>query len=204
MRTLLAATALILTLSGGAWANDSRTPNTADKAAEAALAFFSAPALSPSASVTLPDTFWDVTEPASAVRRQYRLGLDSLQAGEAAPYLALLAPNYTQPGADRAETAQRLTEMLARNRCDSAEFSITEARMKSATQIDVRIWQKLVFTSKNTPPTYMTTAPGKTSIINQTGRLTVTQIVREEWVQSGTAWRLHRAETVAQKAAIVL
>lgn len=207
MRIFLATAACVLGISSITWADQPQTPNTASKAAEAALAFLPA-----RPAGELPEKFseapfeasWDVTEPAAAIRQLYRTGLDGLQSDKPAPYLALLASDYRQPGADRARTAQKLTEMLARNQCDAAKFCIISAQMENADRLVAQVWQEFTFTSKGTPPTYITTAPGLTRVVNNTGRLTVTQVLREEWVRTGAGWQIQRAETVAQKAAAVL
>lgn len=211
-------TVLIVAVSGGAGANQPQTPgtqkpappNTAWIASKVALAFLpdfasgKAPQKvsdvpSPDSSDVNSEVTWDVVEPAAAIQQQYSLGMDGLQAGNPAPYLALLAPDYVQPGADKSKTAKQLTEMLARNHCDAAAFHILEASMERADHLKLRVWQQITFSSKDTPPTPVTTAPGKTHTINHSGKMTVTQIVQQEWVQSGIAWHLRRAETVQQK-----
>lgn len=155
------------------------------------------------------DLPWDAAAGSAAIDQALKTALAGLAAGQAEPYLAILDVGYTQAGPvthflSRSETEARLRDLLARNRCEPVKFGLLACRMDAPDRAVVTVWEQMTCSSRNTPPTQIKGQNGQVAIVNQTGRLTITLALRQEWVRRPEGWRLRSAQALKSKGSAVL
>lgn len=162
-----------------------------------------------SADLTSPAPLPDLLGPSQAIALAWRQALAGLTAGQASAYEAVLDAGYTQAApkggaTGLAETERRLDALLAAYQVSDARFGVTACRMTAPDAATVTIRERLGMFTRNTPLTRTPMPNGGVVVMNNTTRLSVLLVLRQDWVRRGTAWKLKRLQMPQSMSAAVL
>lgn len=144
---------------------------------------------------------WDMLPAYAAIHGALQDSLAGLTASRADIYTADLETDYAQaasggPEIGKRETEQRLRAFLDGYQYTSAVFGITGLRMIAPDTATAIVRLSLGSLSRNTPPTLVKGANGKTFLLNNTISRNDSLLVSQDWVQRGGVWRMRRARTL--------
>ncbi len=83
-------------------------------------------------------------------------------------------------------------------------FGIVELRLVTPSEAAVTLVQRVVFATKNTPPSYIKASNGRTIVQNNTIITRQITLLRQTWNRRGDRWVLLRAQVLDRTGVAVL